>query len=153
MAKTKETTEQEKTLQDAISLILQADLSSLSLDAVEELRNKAADALQDAACGRLGEHDVVLEYSVRLRTARGEVSSNYGVTRMNKVLSPRLLGDAPRRFESEFMQQVYEPVYADAIDLMDSASRNPRSLGSIKQSIGNYDKDPLPGLPEVLQRA
>lgn len=153
MAKTKETTEQEKTLQDAVSTLLQGDLTSLSLDALDELRNKVVDALQDAACGRLGDQDLILEYSVRLRTAKGEVSVNNGLSRMNKVLSPRLIGDAPRRFETEFLQQVYEPVYADAIDLMDSVSRNPRSLGSIKQAIGSYDKEPLPGLPELPLRA
>lgn len=67
---------------------------------------------------------------------------------MNRITSSRLIVDAPRRFEAEFMHQVYEPVYADAMELFDNNSGQPNSLTNIKQSIGNYDiNESLPGLP------
>lgn len=148
-----ETGNQEKTLQDAISTLLSGDLTSLPVAALEKLRNAASSALQDGACGRLGENDIVVEYDVRIRAGNGKAFSNSGLARMNRITAPRLLGDAPRRFETEFMQQVYEPVYADAMELFDTAAEGERSLSGMRQAIGEYEKEPLPGLPPVYAKA
>lgn len=150
MAKTKETTT-EQTPQEAALTLLEADLTSLTLDVLEKLRDKVAAAVMESGTGRLGEDDVVLEYSVRMVTGRGQACHNSGAARMNRLTSQRLLAEAPRRFESEFLQNVYSPVFADAMELFDRASGRMMPLESIKQSIQNYSSDPLPGIGPVIE--
>lgn len=153
MAKTKEATEatEKQTPQEAASTLLGADLTGLTLDVLERLRDKVATAIMESGTGRLGEDDVVLEYSVRLVTGKGEASHNSGAARMNRLTSERLLAEAPRRFESEFLQNVYSPVYADAMELFDKASGRALPITSIKQSIQNYSAEPLPGIGPVIE--
>lgn len=150
MAKTKETTETQ-TPQEAASTLLGADLTNLTLDVLERLRDKVAAAIVEAGTGRLGEDDVVLEYSVRMITGKGEARHNSGMARMNRLTSERLLAEAPRRFESEFLQNVYSPVFADAMELFDKASGRAMPLSTIKQSIQDYSADPLPGIGPVIE--
>lgn len=45
----------------------------------------------------------MLEYDIKIHTADGDVKRNKGVTRMNRITAPRLIVDAPRRFEAEFL--------------------------------------------------
>lgn len=126
-------------------------MTNLTLDVLERLRDKVAAAIVEAGTGRLGEDDVVLEYSVRIITGKGESMHNSGVARMNRLTSQRLLAEAPRRFESEFLQNVYSPVFADAMGLFDKASGRALPLESIKQSIQGYSNDPLPGIGPVIE--
>ena len=139
--------EQQK--QDEAEANLNIDLTSLPADALVKLRDQINDILRSGYQGTIGPDDIVLEYDVKLLTSEGDIYENVGSTKMNKVTSKRLIVDAPRRFEAEFMHQVYEPVYSDAMDLFDMRSGAGKSLTTIKQNIGSYDTAPLPGLPGV----
>lgn len=138
----------EQMTQEEISKLLSIDLTTLPAHVLTSLKEKVSEALEQVYRGRIGDDDIVLHYDIKIRTKDGIVSDNCGDTKMNRVLSQRLIVDAPRRFESEFMHQVYEPTYADAMELFDTKSGKQNSLTNIKQSIGNYDlSEALPGLP------
>lgn len=119
--------------------ISEIDLSQIATSDLWELKDKI-DFLLSKDSQRIGDNDIVLEYSVRLRTKEGVVSNNEGVHRLNAILHPRLLSDAPGRFETEFIQNVFAPINADAYDLFDSASDSDNPLSSIKshtKQLGN----------------
>lgn len=91
------------------------------------------------------DNDVVLEYSVNLYTKEGLQSTNDGVFRMNGILHPRVLVDAPSRFEQAFIQQVFTPVNTDFYDVIEGANTTDNSLKSLPNNGTDYSA--APGLP------
>ena len=140
-------TKSQRQKQDEAGTNLNIDLTSLPVTALKSLRSDIDELLRQSYIDDTDDNDIVLEYDIKIHTADGDVKRNKGVTRMNKITSPRLIVDAPRRFEAEFLHQVYEPVYADAMEIFDSKSGSNKSLLTIKQNIGEYDDSALPGLP------
>lgn len=137
----------QQTLLDAISHLSETDLQSLPVNALKNLKTLVDSVLNQANVTKLRDNDLLLEYSVKLRNKDGVLSVNEGTSRMNSITSQRLIVEAPRRFESEFQQQVFEPTYADAMDAFDKASGTTNELENVRQSIGGFSPEPLPGLP------
>lgn len=129
--------------------ISEIDLSQVPVAELIELKDKI-DLLLSRNSQRIGDNDLVLEYTVKLRTKDGIISNNEGVHRLNAILHPRLLSDAPSRFETEFIQNVFTPVNADAYDLFDTSSGSNNPLSSIKSQtnglLGNTVPTPSMGL-------
>lgn len=121
------------------------DLSQLTISQLRSLKTEV-DAMLAPDIPELGMRDVVLEYSVRLRTKDGVFCENTGSSRMNSLLNLRLLAEAPSRLEHEFMQQVYGPLKADAYELFDINNPTQHSLDPISTHVGNKF-DVMPGLP------
>lgn len=111
--------------------ISEIDLSQVPVAVLTDLRSQI-DLLLTKDAHNIGENDIVLEYNVRLRTKDGVISTNEGTHRMNAILHPRLLSDAPGRFETAFLQNVFSPVNADAYDLFDSSNSTNNPLSYIK---------------------
>ena len=97
----------------------------------------------------IGDNDLVLEYTVKLRTKNGVVSDNEGVHRLNAILHPRLLSDAPSRFETAFMQNIFAPVNADAYDLFDSSTNTNNPLSYIRSQTAGIANMPQHSLSMV----
>lgn len=142
-AKTQEAVQQ--TAQETTRLnISEIDLTQLTVTELASLKNKIEEHL--AAClFPVGKHDVVLDYSITLRTSNGTVCENKGSSVLGSILHPRLLADAPRRFETTFMENVFTPVNAEAFDLFDGpANFTGNSLEPINSHVTNFN--PAPGL-------
>lgn len=103
------------------------------MTALKDLKLKVDEVLASAVTTKLQKNDLVLEYSITLKTQDGVVLENEGVARMNSIMNKRLIVDAPRRFETEFQNQVYSPAYAAALELFDTVGEAPahNSLGNI----------------------
>lgn len=141
------TTKNQQQKQEEAEKSYDIDLTSLPVAALKKLQKQINNLLREAYIEELDPKDVVLEYDIKLHASNGRVYENKGVTKMNRITSPRLIVDAPRRFEAEFLHQVYEPVYADAMELFDQESGSNKSLLTLKQTIGKFDEQPIPGLP------
>lgn len=128
------------------STISEIDLSQVPVAELCALRDKI-DALLSRDMQRIGDNDLVLDYAVKLITKDGVISRNEGVHRLNAILHPRLLSEAPGRFETAFIQNVFSPVNADAYDLFDSSSNIDSPLAYIKsQTAGAAPNLALPGM-------
>lgn len=124
--------------------ITSTDLRTLSFRELKALYKEAGELLREGEGEDLNSEDVVVEYEVRLVTKDGEVYSNKGRSQLNAILNPRLLADAPRRFELDFHHNVFSPVYAAAFELFDA--HNPTQNST--HLLTNGDTDDLPALPE-----
>lgn len=127
--------------------ISEIDLSQVPVADLIELKKKL-DVLLSRDSRDIGVNDLVLEYEVKLRTKDGVISSNVGTHRLNAILHQRLLSEAPSRFESAFMQNIFSPINADAYDLFDSSSASTNPLSGIRSQalpgmLGGYHS--LPG--------
>ena len=111
-------------------------MTDLSADELWKLRD-AIDAILAGGDSRVGDHDIVLEYRIRLLTSSGVSSVNDGTIPMKSILHPRLLAEAPSRFENVFIQNVFTPVNADAYDLFENSNQTGNSLSSIKTHIAS----------------
>lgn len=111
--------------------ISEIDLSQVPVATLADLKSQI-DFLLTKDAHNIGENDIVMEYSVRLRTKDGVISVNEGTHRLNAILHPRLLSEAPGRFETAFLQNVFSPVNADAYDLFDSSNNTNNPLAYIK---------------------
>lgn len=111
-----------------------------------DLKSKIEDELRKATSVNLKDTDLLIEYNIKLIGKEGIISSNEGSSRLNSITNKRLIVEAPRRFESEFQHQIFEPIYAEAMQVFDENSFNENSLGNIKQQIGKYEIDGLQGL-------
>lgn len=127
------------------SNILETDLSQLTVEQLRQLKLKVDEALSPDIPS-LKDTDIVLEYSVRIRTSKGIACENVGASRMNSILNLRLLAEAPSRLENEFMQQVYGPINADAFDLFDANNPTLNSIEPVHTHVGPK-LDVMPGLP------
>lgn len=112
-----------------------------------ELKEKLDEQLRKVTSYRLKDNDLVIEYDVRLVGKEGVIAVNEGSSRLNSIMNKRLIVEAPRRFESEFQHQIFEPIYAEAMSIFDESSTSTNSLDNIKQQIGAYDTNSLQGLP------
>lgn len=126
--------------------ISEIDLTNLTVDALLDLKLKVEEQLRKANTINLKDTDLLIQYDVKLVSKEGVIAVNEGSSRMNSIMNRRLIVEAPRRFESEFQHQIFEPIYAEAIELFDNNSFNNSSLANIKQQIGNYELDGLQGL-------
>ena len=99
--------------------ISEIDLTQLTVTELAELKQRIAAILNNYAV-LANKHDVVLEYDVRLRTQQGVICENEGSVKLGSILHPRLIADAPRRFETAFLENVYTPVHAEAFELFDN---------------------------------
>lgn len=98
-----------------------------------ELKEKLDDQLSKVTCYRLKDSDLVMEYNVKLIGKDGVIAVNEGTSRLNSIMNKRLIVEAPRRFESEFQHQIFEPIYAEAMAIFDESSSQPdNSLSNIK---------------------
>lgn len=127
--------------------ISEIDLSQVPVADLIELKKKL-DVLLSRDSRDIGANDLVLEYEVKLRTKDGVISNNAGTHRLNAILHQRLLSEAPSRFESAFMQNIFSPINADAYDLFDSSSTSSNPLSGIRSQalpgmLGGYNS--LPG--------
>lgn len=113
-------------------------VTDLSLQDLLALK-KQVDAALTVDVPELGNSDVILEYTVRIRTKDGVVANNTGAVRMNALTSPRLLAEAPRRFETEFRQNVYAPVSAGLYDLLDKYNPTDESTTALRASSEGAD--------------
>lgn len=66
------------------------------------MRDKIDSILNEAPNYNIKNNDIVIEYKIRIVTKDGVLSDNQGTSRLNSIINPRLLAEAPRRFESEF---------------------------------------------------
>lgn len=123
--------------------ISEIDLSKVPVSELVKLKEQV-DFLLTKDAHNIGDNDLVLEYTVKLRTKDGVVSDNEGVHRLNAILHPRLLSDAPSRFETAFMQNIFAPVNADAYDLFDSASNTNNPLSYIRSQTNNATSTAVP---------
>jgi hypothetical protein len=112
-----------------------------------ELKEKLDEQLRKVTSYRLKDNDLIIEYDVRLVGKEGVIAVNEGSSRLNSIMNKRLIVEAPRRFESEFQHQIFEPIYAEAMSIFDESSTSTNSLDNIKQQIGAYDTNSLQGLP------
>lgn len=128
MAQKHQKKEQVRATRQSISAI---DLTMLPTRELVNLRRKIDDILL-CVQPEIGALDVVMDYDIVLRSADGVVGRNQGSVRMNHLLSQRLLGAAPSRLETEFKNNVFEPVNAMAYDLFDNNNPTARSLGLIR---------------------
>lgn len=122
--------------------ISEIDLSQIPVAELVKLKEKV-DFLLSKDAHSIGDNDLVLEYTVKLRTKNGIVSDNEGVHRLNAILHPRLLSDAPSRFETAFMQNIFAPVNADAYDLFDSSTNTNNPLSYIRSQTAG-----IAGMPQ-----
>lgn len=113
-------------------------VTDLSLQELLDLK-KQVDAALTVDVPELGNTDVILEYAVRIRTKDGAVVNNTGSVRMNALMSPRLLAEAPRRFETEFRQNVYSPVNAGLYDLLDQYNPTDESTTALRTAAEGAD--------------
>lgn len=125
------------------SSISEIDLSQVPVVELVKLKEKV-DFLLTKDAHNIGDNDLLLEYVIRLRTKDGVMSRNEGAHRLNAILHPRLLSDAPSRFETAFMQNIFSPVNADAYDLFDSASNTNNPLSYIRSQTNNATSTAVP---------
>ena len=92
----------------------------------------------------LSENDLAVSYDVRLVTKEGVIYTNKGTSKLNAILNPRLMADSPGRFEQEFHNNIFSPVYAAAFDLFDKHNPTDTSMKSL-----TYLEDD--GLPDSVQ--
>jgi hypothetical protein len=136
-AKSQETTQRPKSLN-----ISEIDLTQLTVTELASLKARIDEQIE-ACLFPVGKHDIVLDYSVKLRTQAGIVCENKGSAVLGSVLHPRLLADAPRRFESTFMENVFTPVNAEAFELFDGpANLSGNSLESINTHVTRFNSTP-----------
>lgn len=129
------------------------DLDQLSLQELVELKT-AVDAALAVDIYALKAEDVVLDYSLKLRTADGVAGENSGTVRLNALLSPRMLSAAPQRFEQAVLSQVLEPITTEALSLIENANPTDLKLSSARAQLADpYVSAPgfssgfMPGLP------
>lgn len=123
--------------------ITPTDLRTLSFRELKALYKEAGALLREGEGDDLNSDDVVVEYEVRIVTKSGEAYTNKGKSQLNAILNPRLLADAPRRFELDFHHNVFSPVYAAAFSLFDQHNPTQNSTRLLQ----NGDNDDLPALP------
>ena len=128
--------------------ISEIDLSQVPVADLVKLKEQV-DFLLSKDAHNIGDNDLVLEYTVKLRTKNGVVSDNEGVHRLNAILHPRLLSDAPSRFETAFMQNIFAPVNADAYDLFDSSTNTNNPLSYIRSQTAGIANMPQHSLSMV----
>lgn len=87
-----------------------------------DLKEKLDNELSKVNSYRLKDTDLIVEYEVKLIGKEGVIAVNEGVSRLNSIMNKRLIVEAPRRFESEFQHQVFEPIYAEAMTIFDESS-------------------------------
>lgn len=120
------------------------DLTQLTPRDLVTLRARIDEALVQCL-PTPGKYDIVLDYNLRLRTSEGIVTTHEGSAKLASVLHPRMLPDAPRRFEQEFMQNLYAPINAEAFDLFDNYNPTSNSLEPIFTHVPRLETSP--GLP------
>lgn len=106
----------------------------MNLRELMALKDRVDGAIANLTAPVIDEYDVVLDYSVTLKSSDGVISKNRGSMQLNKLLHPRLITTAPGRVEQVCRQHVLTPLNADLFDKLDSASPQPdRSLHAIQQ--------------------
>lgn len=111
------------------------DLRSLTVKELLDLKGRIDEILAETDLARMKEHDLLLEYDIRLRDINGVRSSNNGTTRLNGILHPRALASAPGRLEEVFESQVFSPLNSDVYDIVDDicgdGAKGIRGMGSM----------------------
>lgn len=120
------------------------DLTSLSLKELRRLKREIDSMLDPIDPEDLSENDLAVSYDVRLVTKEGVIYTNKGTSKLNAILNPRLMADSPGRFEQEFHNNIFSPVYAAAFDLFDKHNPTDTSMKSL-----SYLEDD--GLPDSVQ--
>lgn len=113
----KQTPEDPKLIEKSLN-ISEIDLTQLTVTELAALKQRINDTLS-ACLLPANKHDIVLEYNVKLRTHEKTICENEGSIKLGSILHPRLIADAPRRFETAFLENVYTPVNAEAFELFD----------------------------------
>lgn len=143
-ATTKKTSPEETSSRKQRSNVSEIDLDSLSLQDLVVLKREV-DARLAIDIYPMAKEDVVLDYSLKLRSHEGVVGENHGSMRLPGLLNFRALAQAPQAFESSFLTQVFNPINNDAIALIESANYTGNRLSSARAQLVD-DFNPAPGM-------
>lgn len=125
------------------STITREDLLALNARELRRVHQLVTELVRDGETDDLNKDDVVLAYEVRLLTKDGVVYTNKGKSPLNSIMNSRLLPEAPGRLHTEFMHNVFSPVYAAALDLFDESNPTQKSIHLLEDE---HDNDlSLPG--------
>lgn len=118
-------------------------LLSLNARELRRVHQQVLEILREGETDDLNQDDMVLDYEVRILTKDGVAYVNKGKSPMNSILHQRLIPEAPGRFQTEFMHNVYSPVHAAAFELFDAHNPTQNSVHLLE----NDQSSEIPGLP------
>ena len=121
--------------------ISEIDLTRLTAAQLAELRDRT-NALLAQSVQTVSDRDLLLDYSIKLYTKEGLASDVEGSFKLNGILHPRMLADAPGRFEQSFMQQIFKPINADLYDVLEGTNTTDNNLRALPNNSTSYKAAP-----------
>lgn len=113
------------------------DIEKSSLEELLEARAKIDKEINNRLNGETGEQDVDLFYYIYMCSPDKNTVENKGHLSFSKILHPRLLAEAPMRFESQWHQQIFSPINAALYDVIDKHNTTGNSITGINQYSGS----------------
>lgn len=112
------------------------DLEKSSLEDLLALKAKIDKEINNRINGETGPQDIDLFYYIYMCSPEKTYAENSGHIAFNKILHPRLLAEAPMRFESQWNQQIFSPINAELYDVIDKHNTTGNSITGINQYSG-----------------